>query len=254
MKNFVFYLTAAVAVAAAARCGYFTVTGCGETTGTGSSVCIFLVSLAICWYLSLQMHEYGHKLFGVFVGMDVKINPKKFFSSSLGCEIAPRYAGNIKPRYIAVSLGGLVVNFLLVVLGAVFMALPCNIFGDNLVAVGIVIRCFLPTSLYVFLVNAAPFEYASGKTDGCAVLEAVRGEDSYKVAEAILTVQGMVNSGIALKDVDERMLLDVPQIREDDVNFVILTNLRSEYYSARGDEKKAALYRARYEQIKEYLH
>ncbi len=248
MKKIAFYLTILFSVSLAILGGYLCFLQSNKEQ-SGTVICLYIVALAIGWYLSLQMHEYGHKLFGIFVGMEVKVSPYKIFSSSLGCEIAPKYAGDMRFRFILTTLGGLIVNALLLAVGIVFFCLPLDIFGGQYVAISIILRCFLPTSFYVLLINGLPFNYDSGKTDALAFIEAVKREDSYLVAEAILNVQGMVNTGVALKDIDEEMLINVPQLPEDDYNFVILTKLRADYYLVKGDKQKAEKYKARYEQL-----
>ena len=70
---------------------------------------------------------------------------------------------------------------------------------------------------------------------------------------AILRVQGLVNAGVMLKDVDESMLTDVPQLPEDDINFIVLTQLRYEYYLAKGDDVTAEKYLSRFNELIQYL-
>ncbi len=247
MKNFTYYTIIIISAALAVGCGYFTAM---QSSSVFSTVLLYIVSIIVCYEISLQMHECGHKIFGMFVGMDVKVKPNKIFSNALGCEISPRHSTDLKPRFIITAVGGLVVNLALLITGIVFCFMPYDIFGEDLAVILVVLRGLMPTSFYVFAINALPVEYESGKTDMLAVVQAVRGDDSWKIAEAILTVQGLVYAGVPLKDVDEDLLLNVPQLPEDDSNFVILTELRYEYYKARGDAKKAEFYKTRYDEIK----
>ena len=69
----------------------------------------------------------------------------------------------------------------------------------------------------------------------------------------ILKIQGLVNGGLPLKEVDEALLLDVPQLPEDDLNFIILTQLRYEYYLAKDDDSTAYKYFLRYKDLIKYL-
>ena len=62
-----------------------------------------------------------------------------------------------------------------------------------------------------------------------------------------------MRSGTFLKDIDEGLLLDVPQLPEDDINFIILTQLRYEYYLAKGNDSEAYKYFMRYQQLIDYL-
>ncbi len=251
LKQFSFYAIIVISVGICIFCGYLTYVQSTEYS-TGNII-YYIVGVIICWYMSLQMHECGHKLFGVFAGMDVRIKPYKIFSTSLGCEIAPKYDGSIKKRFLLTTSGGLIVNLCLLVVGIVFTFLPITALGDKFYGIEVILRAFFPTSFYIFFINILPFRYKSGRTDGLAMLEAIRGDDAFKVAEVILSVQGQINSGLTFKDLDEQQLRNVPQIQEDDAYFVILTELRYEYYKAVGKEKKAEFFWRRYESIKKYL-
>lgn len=247
MKKITYYAILIISLALAAGCGYFTVI---QSTSISSTVILYVIALVVCYELALQTHECGHKFFGLFVGMDVRLKPNKLFSNSLGCEISPRHSTSLKPRFIVTATGGLIVNLALLITGIVFCFLPFDIFGESAAVAVVILRALMPTSFYVFAINALPLEYESGKTDMLAIVEAVRGDDTWKVAEAILTVQGLVYRGIPLKDVDEDILMNVPQLPEDDSNFVILTELRYEYYKARGNKEKSDFYKKRYDEIK----
>jgi hypothetical protein len=69
----------------------------------------------------------------------------------------------------------------------------------------------------------------------------------------ILRVQGQVNGGKNLADIDESLLFDLPQLPEDDINFIILTQLRYEYYLAKGNDSEAYKYFTRYKDLIKYL-
>ena len=101
--------------------------------------------------------------------------------------------------------------------------------------------------------NALPADYASGKTDGLVLTELISLDDSSRVMLAVLKVQGLINEGTSLKDVDKSLIFDLPQLPEDDINFIVLTQLRYEYFSAVGNVEEAAKYLTRYEEIKQYL-
>lgn len=102
--------------------------------------------------------------------------------------------------------------------------------------------------------NAMPVQFDSGRTDGLVGWELFNNSDSAKVMIAVLTVQAQVLNGKPFEEVDEKLLFEVPQIQEDDINFIALTELRHEYFKAKGDESQAEKYRLRFEELKkEYL-
>ncbi|MCD8205947.1 MAG: hypothetical protein LUD29_04980 [Clostridia bacterium] len=245
LKRIYYYAVIIISIALAVFCGVLTYNQSSDYSSR--NMVYYVVGLVLCWYASLQFHECGHKLFGLFCGMDAKVQPGRIFSSAIGCEIAPRYElPNIRKSFIVTTSGGLVTNLLLLACGIVFTVLPVSALGSAYV-LDVILRGLLPTSFYIFCINAVPCMYKEGRTDGLAILEAVRGDDAYKVAEAILKVQGVVNTGIELKYVGEASLMKVPQIQEDDPYFIILTELRAEYYKAIGNERKHEFYQKRYE-------
>ena len=91
-------------------------------------------------------------------------------------------------------------------------------------------------------------------TDGRILSELIRNTDEAKVMLAVLTVQALVLNGKPINEVDEALLFDLPVIMEDDPAFISLTELRYEYFSAKGEEEKAKQYKQRFEELeKEYL-
>ncbi|MCD8200639.1 MAG: hypothetical protein LUD47_01020 [Clostridia bacterium] len=249
LKQIYFYAVIVVAVALAVFCGYLTYNQSADYSNR--NMIYYVLGVLICWYMSLQMHEAGHKFFGLFCGIDVRMRATRFFSSSIGCEISPRYElKDYRKSFLITTSGGLAVNLVLLAAGIVFTCIPIANFG-NYYVLNVLLRPLLPTSLYIFCINAVPCMYKDGRTDGLAMLEAIRRDDCYQVAEAIMKVQGFVNTGIELRYVGEASLMKVPQIQEDDPYFIILTELRAEYYKAIGNTKKHAFYQRRYELLEQ---
>ncbi len=194
--------------------------------------------------LATIFHEVGHMLFGATVKIKVAAVRIRIFQSS-SIKIVPKTDKNLKGRMIFTSFGGLFLNLIFIALGtlALFIAeTPTEI------------SAVLPASLYLFVFNAIPLELESGKTDGLVISELTKNTDTAKVMLAVLTVQAQVLNGKPIEEVDEGLLLNVPQIREDDISFISLTELRYEYFKAKGDEEQAEKYRARFEELKkEYM-
>ena len=204
-----------------------------------------ILSLPVC---SL-FHELGHALFGVFSKIHAKIRLSSifFFFKPSSCEIIPKVAHGVKKRLIATTAGGLVVNFILVVFGLV--ALKVSAIPSFLALL------FVPASFYLFVINILPMETGNGKTDGLVIAELIKNEDSAKVMLSVLTVQAQVLGGKPIEEVDEKLLFDLPQIQEDEPAFISLTELRAEYFAAKGDTANAQKYKSRFEQLKEdYLN
>ncbi len=192
---------------------------------------------------SSLMHELGHMLFGAIC--KIKAVPKfKLFGSS-SCKLIPKTDKKLKWRLIFTAYGGLVINAFLFILGIVALA-------TNDVPVWLAL--FIPSNVYLYIINAMPVQFDSGKTDGLIGSELINQADSAKVMLAVLTVQAQVLKGKPIAEVDEQLLFGVPQIIESDESFIALTELRYEYFKAKGETAQAEKYKARFEELKkEYM-
>jgi len=194
------------------------------------------------------LHELGHMLFGAFV--KIKATPnfsswRKFMEASSSVIIKPRTDKNLRRKIIFTTSGGLFVNFIFMILGIVALCVP---------AVPTYLSAFLWASAYLFVFNALPLSLGDGKTDGLVICELIKNEDPAKVMLAVLAVQAQVLNGKPIEEVKESLLFDLPVIREDDQNFIALTELRYEYFEAKGDTEQAEKYKQRFEELKkEYL-
>lgn len=191
---------------------------------------------------SSLMHELGHMFFGACVKIKAVPQFKLFGSSS--CKIIPKTDKNLKRRVMVTACGGLIINALLFILGIV--ALSVNV-------IPVWLTLFMPSNLYLYILNGMPVEFGNGKTDGLIWLELLNQTDSAKVMLSALCVQAQVLNGKPIEEIDEELLFRVPQIREDDINFIALTELRYEYFKAKGDTLSAEKYLNRLNELKEYL-
>lgn len=197
------------------------------------------VAMIVAIPLSSLLHELGHMLFGAMCGIKTKPHFSLFGSSS--CALMPKKEGKIKSRVIFTALGGFTVNLLI--------GLICGILVSFDIA-PVWLTFLIPANMYLLILNAIPVQFASGKTDGLVITEVVSGNDEAKVLLAVLTVQAQVLNGKPIQEVDEALLFDLPQIREDDQSFIALTELRYEYMKAKGNEEEAQKYKQRFEQLK----
>ena len=161
--------------------------------------------------LSSLLHELGHMLFGAIV--KIKTVPKFSLFGSSSCKIIPQTDKNLRFRICFTAVGGLVVNLLFAIVGA----LPLFVS-----AVPMCLCIFLPASTYLFLLNVYSVEFKSGKTDGLVVSELLSDGNEAKVLLAVLTVQAQVLNGKPIAEVDEKLLFVLPQIKEDDPAFISL--------------------------------
>lgn len=203
--------------------------------------------LAINYFIPAFLHECGHALFGLLSGVRAKINFKSIFSllRPSSTEIIPKTDKKLKPRVIATASGGLVINFIFIVFGILAIVVP---------QIPVWLSGIAVYHLALFLVNVLPIEYSDGKTDALIIIELLKETDEAKVMLAVLSVQAQVLNGKPIAEVDEKLLFDLPQIQEDEPAFISLTELRAEYFAAKGDTENAQKYKSRFEQLKqEYL-
>lgn len=235
------------------------------TVSTVISILIFALFAGLygvaCWYklnlwaipvwvamiaaipVASLLHELGHMLFGAMCGIKTKPRFSLFGSSS--CALMPQKENKIKSRVLFTAYGGAVVNLLIVV--------ACG----SLIALGVVpvwLSVLIPANAYICILNYIPAHYSSGKSDGLIIVEVMNERDEGKVLLSVLTVQAQILNGKPIQEVDEKLLFDLPQIREDEQSFIALTELRYEYMKATGNEEEAQKYKERFNQLKnEYM-
>lgn len=215
----------------------------GDTPELYALIPVYIILLFLGAFLDDLIHEGAHFLVGACCSMGVKVPKIRMFKSS-SVEVYPKGAKAMRLRFTLTAAAGLFFDLLIIVLGIIAFAVPSvhPLFGIG-----------LPYALYEFIINVVPMEYASGKTDGLSICEVLSKNDSAQVMIAVLKVQGLVNGGMFLREIDESLLLDVPQIQEDDINFIMLTQLRFEYYEAIGNDTEAYKYFLRYQDLIQYL-
>lgn len=204
---------------------------------------VYVAALLLFAGLCDIIHELAHCIVGRCLKMGATMPKIKPLASS-SVTVNPRVSDGIRGRMIATVAAGLISTLILIVLGICALAIT---------SVHPLCIAVLPYAAYSFVCNALPAEYASGKTDGLVLTELISLDDSSRVMLAVLKVQGLINEGTSLKDVDKSLIFDLPQLPEDDINFIVLTQLRYEYFSAVGNVEEAAKYLTRYEEIKQYL-
>lgn len=222
-----------------------------ETVGVQMFINYLLIYFALVIlseFTSGVFHECGHALFGLLSGVRARISFKSLFSLIFpsSVEIIPKTDKNLKHRIIFTALGGLTVNLLFIIVGVLALFVP---------QIPVWISGFSAYNIMMFILNMFPIEYRTGKTDALVISELIKNEDSAKVMLAVLTVQAQILNGNPIEDVDEKLLFNLPQIQEDDPAFISLTELRAEYFAAKGDTENAQKYQSRFEQLKEdYLN
>ncbi len=228
-----------LAVAGFATAFYFA----WQESSRGAISC--LIGLALSLALAPLVHELGHLCLGKAVKMECvymkafcmknTLNRGKLrfaFASPFApdhTQMLPKKGGNMRARAGWYALGGLLFSlaFLCLLIGLAV--------GGNAVAWG-----SLPYVAYLFLLNALPFEYASGKTDMQIFVGLMRGEDAEKCMLSAMEIQGQLYEGKCFSEIDEKYYFDLPQLMEEEPLYAVLLDLRYRYYLDKGDLDGAA--------------
>lgn len=237
---------------------YFSwISGIGDTV---ACLCGMLIGFA----LSSTVHELGHVLFASLSGMEcvyVKFfcfqiqtaNEKKKFSfvspfADDRTQVLPKYSQNIQNRACAYTLGGLAFS-LIFLLAALAVAVITACLG----APAYFFWGIVPYAAYLFLLNIAPLEYASGKTDMLVFLGLKKGFDAEKNMLAAMEIHGSLYEGKSFAEIDESKYYNLPQLCEDEPLYAVILDLRYRYHLEKREYEKAADCLNRLAQSQTYL-
>ncbi len=218
--------------------------------GTKQSLA-FLLGMAVSFVITPIYHEVGHLFFLSVNKMEcvyikcfcfkqyIKNGKKRFgFASPFRADetqAIPKTGGNMQKRAQAYTLGGLIFSgFLVVVLLAA--ALTCTLLRVTLYE----LWGAVPYAAYLFLLNVAPLEYASGKTDALVYRGIKKGEPAENTLLSAMEIQGRRYEGKTFTEIDEGYYFNLPQLPENEPLFAVILDLRYRYYLEKGDLKNAA--------------
>lgn len=193
------------------------------------------------------MHELGHLVSGkrngfAFSEMRVwffkwqKVGKKTQFSfCGLGEEagytdMIPTTAEDLESKFKKMVRGALIASFIAMLIGV-----PPLFIKTLPVWVYCIWGAFFPVGAYVFFGNALPMLNEGLKNDGAVLSGIKNNDDSMKVAMSVLKIQAEMYNGKTPSEIDEKLYFDLPQLPEDDPNFVLLLNARYNYYLDKGD-------------------
>lgn len=222
----------------------------------GSIVAMFLISLT---------HELGHLFFGKINGFkfvsltvwffkwrkqgdNLRFSFVKFPEAAGVTEMIPKYADNIEKRFIKLTYGGIVFNFILFLIGLVVFFIP---------GVSKTLLCLLcpisPLSLYMILDNLLPTDKGGIRNDGGVNYGIKQKDIDSAVLINILKIQSELYLGKSYKDISKDLFFDVPQLPEDHPYFINLLTLRYSYYLDCGDYSNAISVLDRLSQLADYV-
>lgn len=212
------------------------------------AVVLGVVGVFVTVYLGIVMHETGHLVFGLIGGMKFKsisfpfvrfyaADEKIKFSftgagSLLGaCEMYPSGKASPKKAFVMESFGGLIGSFLALLLSVLCLALAPYISHYPTILFGL----SSPVLYIILLENAFPVDQGGVRTDGGQILAILSGTPSGEALVAILTVQAALKEGKTPSEIPYELLFEIPQLPEDDPNYIFVLNYRYLHALDRGD-------------------
>lgn len=245
-KRIFFIINLILSLSLAVVCGYVFCVRSGGLTAHVWSLPLWYVLFLLCAFPLVDfLHEIGHFIVGRALKMGITFPKIRLFSSS-SVVVNPKTIKGLKLRMVATASAGVIFTCIAAVLGAMTLFLP---------QIPVVLVCLTPYAFYLTLNNAAPFEYDGDRCDGLIVCELIFDKPEGKVLLALLEIAARLNLGEELKNLDEELLMNLPQLCEDDKYFIELTKIRYEYYKSKDELDKAQKYHERFKSLEtEYLN
>ena len=222
-----------------------------------------IFSSAIC----CVFHELGHIVFGKACGFlfnSLRVGPIKIYRDDGGlritakempetvagaAEMLPKSADKLYAKYRAVTAGGPAFSFLFLVAAALTLY-----FYDRIpFAVYALVCTSLPCAFHLFFYNTLPFSSDDLDTDGALLRGLMKRETPYLTAVNILAIEGYLYQGFTPSEIDKELYFGLPQLPEDDFNFILLTSYRLMYYLDGGDAENTVRAADRLEGLMEYV-
>ena len=213
----------------------------------------FGISAIIVSFFATLFHELGHVVGGKKAGFEfssmvvwfLKWTKRKkrisFSFTAFGAEagyteMIPTSTENMEKRLKKMTSSALVASFCMILIGVVplvITSIPVEVFCF--------LSMFLPVGVYSFFGNALPMVNEGFLNDGAVLKGIKKQDDSVKVAVSLLKIQAEMYLGKTPSEINEKLYFDLPQLVEDDPNFIMLLSARYNYYLDKADYDNAKL-------------
>lgn len=229
------------------------------TEGVGA-----LVGVAVSCILAPVLHELGHVVFARAQNMEIvrvkcfcvlytHENGKKRWSfispfAEDQTQAVPKTGGNMQKRATAYVLGGLILQGVF----TAFVASLAIVLSLSKLCV-FALWGFLPYATYLWLINALPFAYPSGKTDALVYQDLKKGNASGRNLLAVMQIQGELYEGKSFSEIGAEWYFAPPQLCEDEPLYAVMLDLRYRYYLEKEEYEKATDCLNRLAQSQAYL-
>ena len=225
----------------------------------------FIIGFVLACFLGAFVHELGHVIFGTangfiivsmqfwFVKFYKKKNRTKVAFSKLADSVGntvmvAKDYNNLEKRFSRMTLGGILFSLIFALIGVI----PLIVVSMPLWAYGI-LSMFLPTGGYLFFGNALPVTDCGIKNDGAMIYGLRKRDYASQVIVSLLKVQSELYKGKTPSEIDQSFYFDLPQLPEDDLNFISLLNARYAYYLDKGDFENAIKVTSRLLSLEDYI-
>ena len=211
----------------------------------------FLVGAIVAGLVNTFAHELAHLIVGkkngfAFSSITVwffkwyKVKNKiRFAFTMIGeeagyTEMIPKNRENLSARFKKMTLAGPIASFVLMLVG-----IPAFFISSLSIWIFCIWAMFLPIGAYIFFTSALPASSYGVRNDGAVAYGINKGDDVSKVTLSLLAIQAEMYMGKTPAEIDEGLYFELPQLPEDDVNFVLLLNARYLYYLDKEDYDSA---------------
>lgn len=223
-----------------------------------------VIGIAIGLIVAPIVHELGHVFFAKLSNMSIQYVKAFCFSwrrtgkklhfrmvspfAHDETQVIPNGGEDMQKRAYRYAVGGLICSGVLWLLLLLASAIVTVLWNANYLLWGASVYVG-----YLFLLNALPLEYASGKTDVAVCVGIKKGYDEEKVMLSAMYIQGEAVAGKHYGDIDEKFYFDIPVLAEDQPLFALILQLRYRYFVDKQLFEKAGQTLNRLASIEAYL-
>ena len=168
-------------------------------------------------------------------------------------ELIPTEYDNIENRYKKVARAGIIANAIVLLLSIPFFFFWEKWFWSGKAVLFYLTAFSMPISLYFLLANALPMSNNLVRNDAAILWGISHNDPATKVMFSLLKVHALLYKGLTPAEVPEEYYFDVPQLPEDEPNFIMLLNNRYYYYLDKGDYENAKAMINRLESVQDYI-
>ena len=168
-------------------------------------------------------------------------------------ELIPTEYNNIEKRYKKVAMAGIIANVIILLLSIPFFFFWKKWFWGESAVLYYLTAFSMPISLYFVLANALPMSNNLVRNDAAILWGIAHDDPATKVMFSLLKVHALLYKGYTPAEIPEEYYFDVPQLPEDEPNFIMLLNNRYYYYLDKGDYENATKVINRLESVQDYI-